>query len=568
MVPRRVSVVSVSLLILLTATSASPQGAPEPPGGWPVVTVHGETWNQQQLLQRNLGGRDDQTTAFPPHRVIGNIYYVGSKSLASYLIATPQGLILINSSYERSVPVIQKSVEALGFKMSDIKILLGSHAHGDHMEGDAAVKALSGAQVVAMAEDVPALQRMTPGGKPHPIDRVIHDGDTVTLGGTTLVAHLTPGHSRGCTTWTLKVADGGRTLDVVIVGSLGVNPGFKLVNNPEAPAIADEFRRAFKTSRALECDVPLASHPAMYRMAEKHQRLAGGGPNPFIDPAGYVRELDLTEAMFEAVLAAQTKIATPNGGAPAADDLAWRRFLDWLRDAPPANGPLELLQGFQASLTAQGRAPADVGREMGVVMRLMRERNDAWPLMFDRIYKSATPNFDTLPNALLMAAIEGRTPGRALEIGMGQGRNAVGLAVKGWTVTGFDVSAEGLAVARAQAARAGVAITAIQASDDTFDAGTNQWDLIAVIYGPGSIADPGYVARLHRSLKPGGLVVVESFASDRVAAQRRPVDIDPADLRRAFSAFQILRFEDGQAVSDWDPQTTRLVRMVAQKKPD
>ena len=184
------------LLCLCAARAVNAQRvAPEPPGGWPVVTVHGETWNQQQLLQRNLGGRDDQTTQFPPHRVVGNIYYVGSNSLASYLIATPEGLILINSSYERSVPLIRKSVEALGFNFSDIKILLGSHAHGDHMEGDAAVKALTGAQVVAMAEDVPALERMTPGGKPHPIDRVIHDGDAVTLGGTTLVAHLTPGLS-------------------------------------------------------------------------------------------------------------------------------------------------------------------------------------------------------------------------------------------------------------------------------------------------------------------------------------------------------------------------------------
>lgn len=303
--------VALAGLLCLSAAriSNAQRVVPEPPGGWPVVTVHGETWNQQQLLQRNLGGRDDQTTQFPPHRVVGNIYYVGSNSLASYLIATPQGLILINSSYERSVPLIQKSVEALGFRFSDIKILLGSHAHGDHMEGDAAVKALTGAQVVAMAEDVPALERMTPGGKPHPIDRVIHDGDTVTLGGTTLVAHLTPGHSRGCTTWTLKVTDGGRVLDVVIVGSLGVNPGFQLVNNKATPAIADEFRRAFKVSRALPCDVPLASHPAMYKMAEKHARLAAGGPNPFIDPTGYVKELDLTEAMFHAVLAAQSKLA-------------------------------------------------------------------------------------------------------------------------------------------------------------------------------------------------------------------------------------------------------------------
>jgi len=303
-------VVGGLLLALVVARSADAQvSAPEPPGGWPTVTVHGETWTQATLLQRNLGGRDDQSTPFPPHRIVGNIYYVGTNSLATFLIATPQGHILINSSYERNVPAIQKSVEALGFKFSDIRMLLGSHAHGDHMEGDAAVKALSGAQVVAMAEDVPALERMRPGGKPHPIDRVIHDGDTVTLGATTLTAHLTPGHSRGCTTWTLQVEDGGRTLDVVIVGSLGVNPGFQLVGNAEVPGIADEFRRAFTVSRALKCDVPLASHPAMYRMKEKHARLAQGGQNPFIDPTGYQRELDLTEAMFQAVLTAQQKLA-------------------------------------------------------------------------------------------------------------------------------------------------------------------------------------------------------------------------------------------------------------------
>jgi metallo-beta-lactamase class B len=306
-----VRLVSMFVVSLLGAagSAAAQVSPPEPPGGWPVVTVHGETWTQQTLLQRNLGGRDDQSTAFPPHRIAGNIYYVGTNSLATFLIATPQGHILINSSYERNIAVIQKSVEALGFKMADVKILLGSHAHADHMEGDAAVKALSGAQVVAMAEDVPALQRMQPGGKPHPIDRVIHDGDTVTLGGTTLTAHLTPGHSRGCTTWTLKVVDGGRTLDVVIVGSLGVNPGFQLVNNAEVPAIADEFRRAFKVSRALPCDIPLASHPAMYRLAQKYPRFAQGGPNPFIDAAGYRAELDLTEAMFQAVLTAQQKLA-------------------------------------------------------------------------------------------------------------------------------------------------------------------------------------------------------------------------------------------------------------------
>ena len=142
--------------------------------------------------------------------MIGNIYYVGTETLASFLIATPQGHILINSMYERNVPTIRKSVEDLGFKFTDVKIILGSHAHADHMEADAMMKEMSGAQVMAMAEDVPALQAMKPGGKAHPIDRVLHDGDQVTLGGTTLVAHLTAGHTKGCTTWTMKAQEGGR----------------------------------------------------------------------------------------------------------------------------------------------------------------------------------------------------------------------------------------------------------------------------------------------------------------------------------------------------------------------
>jgi hypothetical protein len=161
----------------------------------PTITVNGHTFTQQSLFLRNAGGPEDQVAQFPPHRIIGNIYYVGTRSLSSFLIVTPSGNILINSTFERSVPVIQKSIEQLGFKFSDIKILLGSHAHGDHQEGDALVKQLTGAQVMAMAEDVQALQAMKPGGKEHPIDKVLHDGDTVTLGETTLAAHLTPGQT-------------------------------------------------------------------------------------------------------------------------------------------------------------------------------------------------------------------------------------------------------------------------------------------------------------------------------------------------------------------------------------
>ncbi len=165
------------LLLAASARGQPPAGrgqASQEPG--PTITVRGHTFTQLSLFRRNIGGPDDMTTPFPPHKIIDNIYYVGTKSLAAFLVVTPEGHILINSTYERNVPAIQKSVEQLGFKFSDIKILLGSHAHGDHQEGDALVRQLTGAQVMAMAEDVPALRAMRPGGKEHPIDRVLHDG--------------------------------------------------------------------------------------------------------------------------------------------------------------------------------------------------------------------------------------------------------------------------------------------------------------------------------------------------------------------------------------------------------
>jgi len=262
----------------------------------------------EELFRRNIGTPDQFNKAFPPHKVIGNIYYVGSESLASFLIVTPEGNILINSCFEATVPVIRGSVEKLGFKFTDVKILLGSHAHADHMEGDALVKQLTGAQVMAMAEDVPALMKMRPGDKPHPLDKTLHDGDQVTLGGTTLVARLTAGHTRGCTTWTTQANEDGKTHDVVIIGSVGVNPGFKLVNNTEVPGMAEEYRRSFKLLHSLPCDVPLGSHPAMYNLAEKYPKI-GKGPNPFIDPQGYKHEVDIGEHAFLEELAKQKKAA-------------------------------------------------------------------------------------------------------------------------------------------------------------------------------------------------------------------------------------------------------------------
>jgi metallo-beta-lactamase class B len=245
-------------------------------------------------------GNRDWDEPFPPYKIIGNVYYVGTKGLANFLITTPDGNILINSDFERNVPAIRASVEKLGFRFGDTKILLGSHAHGDHMEGDAMVKELTGARVMAMAEDVPALEKMRPGNKPHPIDKVLHDGDPVTLGGTTLVAHLTPGHTKGCTTWTMKVQDGGKTYDVVIVGSVNVNQGFILVGNKEYPQIADDYARTFKILQSLPVDVFLGAHGNYYGMEAKYARMKAGGPNPFIDRDGYHAYLAERQHAFQA----------------------------------------------------------------------------------------------------------------------------------------------------------------------------------------------------------------------------------------------------------------------------
>src|SRR5262249_12285357 len=213
------------------------------------------------------------TEPFPAFKIAGNLYYVGSKGLANYLIATPQGHILINSDLDANVPLIKDSLEKLGFKFADVKILLISHAHWDHDAGSATIKRLTGAQYMVMDADVPVVES---GGKQdfnygkdtstlYPatkVDRVLHDGDKVTLGGTTLVAHLTPGHTKGCTTWTMTVEEGGKRYNVVIVGSPNVNPGYKLAGNAAYPKIADDYERGFRVLASLPCDIFLGAHGA------------------------------------------------------------------------------------------------------------------------------------------------------------------------------------------------------------------------------------------------------------------------------------------------------------------
>src|SRR5688572_11085228 len=207
---------------------------------------------------------------FPPHKVMDNVYYVGTKELASYLITTPEGHILINSNYETSVPVIQASVKELGFDFKDIKILISGHAHPDHVEGDALVKQLTGAQVVVGRKEVPAVEKVRPGGKEHPIDRMVDEGDKVTLGGTVLTAHEMPGHTRGCLAWSMNLQEGGKTYYAFIECSLN---GQFLQSLDQYPGIVEDFRATYKKARTFPVEVFLSSHGSFYGLAAKHAKL-------------------------------------------------------------------------------------------------------------------------------------------------------------------------------------------------------------------------------------------------------------------------------------------------------
>jgi len=262
------------------------------------------------------------TTPFPAFRIAGNFYYVGSQDLASYLIATPQGLILINSSLEVSVPLIRKSVESPGFRFSDIRILLISHAHNDHCAGSEQIIRLTGAKYYVMAGDVSVVES---GGRtdfqygaekvmrypPAHVDRILHDGSTVSLGGMFLTAHLTPGHTKGTTTWTFDETEGGRVLHVVIVGSPNVNPGYKLVGNRAYPQIASDYKRGFAVLHELPCDIFLGAHGSYFGLVEKYPRWKAGDKNAFIDPDGYRAYIADRERAFLKELERQSAARRP-----------------------------------------------------------------------------------------------------------------------------------------------------------------------------------------------------------------------------------------------------------------
>jgi len=274
----------------------------------------------QSVANAAAPGSPEWSQPFPPHRMIGNIYYVGSRGLASYLITTPAGHILINSNLKTSIPLIRESVEKLGFHFDDIKILLISHAHFDHDAGSAEILKLTGAKYMVMDADVGVVES---GGKTdfqygddstllYPaakVDRVLHDSDEVKLGDTTLTAHKTGGHTRGCTTWSLKVSGAGKTYDVVIVGSPNVNPGYKLVNNARYPEIADDYASGFGMLKSLPCDIFLGAHGSYFGMEAKYAKLKAGDANPYIDPKGYKDYVADREQAFASELQKQTEAA-------------------------------------------------------------------------------------------------------------------------------------------------------------------------------------------------------------------------------------------------------------------
>ena len=259
------------------------------------------------LIPAHLMAQGNEDKPFPPHKVIGNLYYVGTDTHSSFLVTTAAGNILIDSTYESNVPWIRDSVEKLGFKFTDIKILLTSHAHVDHCEGDALVKQMTGATVMIMDRDVPATQAIRPGGKTHPIDRILHHLDRVTLGDEVLTAHLTPGHTEGNTTWTLKATEDGKTYDVVIPGSIAPNAMTPVVNNKTYPFIVEDTLFTYKYLRILPCDVMLGSHTPFYHMQEKYAKISKG-PNPFINgQQGCLADIDGWEQTFNKRLAADQK---------------------------------------------------------------------------------------------------------------------------------------------------------------------------------------------------------------------------------------------------------------------
>ena len=244
---------------------------------------------------------------FKPFQIIGNIYYVGTSSLACYIIKTKSGLILLDTALQESSPIVRANIEALGFKLKDIKIMISSHAHFDHVAGHADMKAATGAKVYATKADAEIMESggqkgfhpIKPFYKPIKVDKILKDGEAVRLGEITMIAHLTPGHTEGNTAWSMVVEENGKKYNVVFTCSLSINPGVKMVNNPTWAGVADAYAKSFATLKTLPCDVFLGPHAPFFALEEKVKRI-GTQPNPFIDPQGLRNFVEMNEKAYKA----------------------------------------------------------------------------------------------------------------------------------------------------------------------------------------------------------------------------------------------------------------------------
>jgi metallo-beta-lactamase class B len=258
-----------------------------------------------------VAAQDDPTWSqpFEPFKVVGNLYYVGTRGLSSYLVVTPAGSILIDTGTEAAVPIVRANIAKLGFKVADIKVMLASHAHFDHVGGHAAMQKATGATVMVLRPDARAVETGKdlsalngPGWQPATVGRVLNDGETVTLGNVTLTAHLTPGHTQGCTTWETTISEAGKTYRVVFIGGTSINDGVRLVGNTRHPAIAADYGRTFTRLKTLRPDVFVAQHPSIFGMEAKFRKLKAGDPLAFVDPDGYRRFVDEEEKTYQAQL--------------------------------------------------------------------------------------------------------------------------------------------------------------------------------------------------------------------------------------------------------------------------
>lgn len=253
------------------------------------------------------------STPAAPFRIIGDLYEVGSAGISTFALKTKAGVVLFDAGVADYAPHVLENLKTIGVAPSDVKVIVTSHAHFDHAGGLAALRQATGATVAVMAQDVKADETGTyPGYEdraafrfpPVKVDRVLHDGETVTLGGETLTAHLTPGHTAGCTSWTFPVREAGKTYSVLYQCSMSVAAN-RIADRPQYPGIADDYRKTFATLAAMKADVFLAPHPEQFDLAAKTARIASGASNPFVDPAELPRRVAAAQAAFETELKAQ-----------------------------------------------------------------------------------------------------------------------------------------------------------------------------------------------------------------------------------------------------------------------